>query len=93
MKNKKSKVTSQNIEDLLLESMDQDLLHSQGKVTLKKSTCQIPGEPPEYSKNKIKNIRERLLEVSQPVFASILGCTPSAVKYWERGQNKPRNIS
>lgn len=89
MKNKKIEITADNFGELLLQSANEALDHSKGKITLKTSSFEIPGEPPKYTKSRIKNIRESLLEVSQPVFASILACSPSTVKSWEIGQNKP----
>lgn len=88
-KRKKIEVTSENFGDLLLASAQEALDHSRGKVTLKSETLELPDEPPMFSKRRIKEIREKLLDVSQPVFATILACSPSAVKSWERGENTP----
>ena len=89
MSTKKIKLTKENFGDLLLESMEQVLDHAKGKITLKSERLELPHDPPLFSKTRIKNIREKLMKVSQPVFASILGCTASAVKSWEQGENKP----
>lgn len=88
-KRKKIEVTSENFGDLLLASAQEALDHSRGKVTLKSETLELSDEPPMFSKRRIKEIREKLLDVSQPVFATILACSPSAVKSWERGENTP----
>ena len=88
-KRKKIQVTSDNFAELLLTSAEEALEHAKGKITLKSETLELPEEPPAYSKTKIKRIREKVLEVSQPVFASILACSPSTVKAWERGENTP----
>lgn len=88
VKNKKLVVTEDNFAELLLTSMDQAVKHAKGKTTLKTETLELPSEPPKYTKSRIKSIREEVLKVSQPVFASILACSPSAVKSWERGDNK-----
>ena len=89
MNTKKRNHDFDNIGDLLLESVGQALEHAEGKITLKTETLSLPPRPPQYNKVKIKKIREKLLEVSQPVFAAILGVSPSAVKSWERGENIP----
>jgi DNA-binding transcriptional regulator YiaG len=86
---KKTELNKENFGSLLLESMQQALDHAQGKVTLNSEALSLPPVPPKFSKTKIKRIRERILDVSQPVFAAILGVSPSAVKSWERGQNSP----
>ena len=85
----RKKVTSENLFNLLSDGLDEGLSHAKGKLTLKSETLELPPEPPTFSKNRIKKIREQMLKVSQPVFASILGCTPSSIKSWERGENHP----
>lgn len=92
-KRKKIEITDDNFGDLLLASAQDALDHARGKVTLKTETLELPDEPPKYSKSKIKRIREQLLEVSQPVFASFLACSPSSVKSWERGENSPNGAT
>jgi putative transcriptional regulator len=94
-KNKSSKIklNNHNFGALLIESMEEAVQHSKGKITLNSERLELPDEPPIYSKTKIKNIREKLLEVSQPVFASILACSPSAIKSWERGENSPNGTT
>lgn len=87
--NTKRKVTDDNFFSLLSDSLDEGVSHSKGKLTLKSDTLELPPEPPKFSKSRIKRIREQILKVSQPVFASILGCTSSSVKSWERGENHP----
>lgn len=95
MSAKKSKIiiTRENFGDLLLASAKDALDHAHGKITLKSETLELPEEPPVFSKSRIKKIREQILEVSQPVFATILACSPSAVKSWERGENKPNGAT
>ena len=88
-KRKKIKITNQNFGELLLTSAQEALDHSSGKITLKSEMLELPDEPPMFSKKRIKEIREKLLDVSQPVFATILACSPSTVKSWERGTNTP----
>ncbi len=88
-KSKKLVVTKDNFAELLLESAGQALDHAKGKISLNSETLELPDEPPKYTKSRIKKIREQILEVSQPVFASILACSPSTVKSWERGENVP----
>lgn len=88
-KRKKIEITNDNFGDLLLASAQEALDHSRGKLTLKSDMLELPDEPPKYSKSKIKKIRKQLLDVSQPVFATILACSASTVKSWERGENTP----
>lgn len=92
-KPKKLIVTRENFGELLIESMKQARDHAQGKITLTEERMELPDEPPIYSKLQIKHIREKLLKVSQPVFAVILGCSASAIKSWERGENTPNGLA
>ena len=48
--------------------------------------------PPVFNKGQVKDIREQL-NVSQPIFAQILGVSDDTVKAWERGANKPSGSS
>lgn len=88
-KRKKIEITKENFGELLLASASEALDHAKRKITLKSEMLELPDEPPKFSKSRIKKIREQILEVSQPVFATLLACSPSAVKSWERGENAP----
>jgi putative transcriptional regulator len=48
--------------------------------------------PPEFNNRQVKDIREQL-NVSQPIFAQILGVSDDTVKAWKRGANKPSGSS
>ena len=53
-------------------------------MDIRTTTMEIPDVPPEFNKTEIKAVRERL-NVSQPIFAKILGVSDDTVKAWERG--------
>lgn len=91
-KNEKLEVTSENFASLLLESTKEAAEHAKGKLTLKSEKLELPEEPPIYTRHRIKLIRKKL-DVSQPVFASILACSASTVKAWERGENTPNGAT
>ena len=84
----KTKVKNDNFFDLLNESVKEGVQHAQGKITLKMEKLILPSRPPEFSKKRIRKIRDDL-GVSQPIFGMLLGCTASAVKAWEQGDNHP----
>lgn len=75
-------------EDLKL-GLEEAIAYEQGKIDLRTTTMTLPDEPPKLSKKKIKELRENILGVSQPIFALILGVSPAAVKAWEQGNKKP----
>ena len=89
MSSKKVTINKKNFADLLITSTQQAFSHAKGKTTLKSESLELPNDPPSFSKKRIKKIREQILDVSQPVFASILACSPSTIKSWERGENTP----
>jgi putative transcriptional regulator len=70
-------------------------LHRLGFIDKRKMTkydllCLEP--VPDYSSTKIRTMR-RELNISQPVLASVLNTSVSAVKQWERGVKKPSGSS
>ena len=74
-----------DLEKGLKEAID----YEGGKLDLRSEIVEHLSEPPVLSKTKIKRIREKVLGMSQPVFAKLLGVSPSAVKAWEQGLKTP----
>lgn len=77
----------------LLKGLQEAVAYENKKIDLRSTTVEIPDHPPDFSKNQVKEIREHLLNVSQPIFAKILGVSDDTVKAWERGANKPSGSS
>lgn len=73
----------------LKEGLTAAISHERGKLDVRTTEFEIPEQPPQLSKTKIKSLREDILGVSQPLFARILGVSPAAVKAWEQGNKKP----
>jgi putative transcriptional regulator len=48
--------------------------------------------PPQLTPADVREVRESR-GLSQPVFADILGTSPSTVRSWEQGQNQPSPIA
>jgi len=76
----------------LLKGLKEAVAFENKKMDLRTTTLEIPDVPPEFSKAEVKEVREGL-NVSQPIFAQILGVSDDAVKAWERGANKPSGSS
>ncbi len=89
MATKKEIVTKENFEELFLKSASQATEYTRNEQDFTTRFASLIEEPPEYSKNKIKKIREKL-GVSQAIFAKIFGESLSAVQHWEQGL---RNMS
>ncbi len=88
MKKKNIKVTQDNYKDFLFEAVEESVKHAKGKISLKEEILSLPEEPPSFSKNTIKKIRENL-HVSQPIFARLLGVSSATVRSWEQGEKEP----
>ena len=73
----------------LKSGLEEAIAWEQGKVDLRTTVLTLPDEPPKMNKKMIKELRENILGVSQPVFALFLGVSPAAVKAWEQGIKKP----
>lgn len=85
---KKKKVTSKNMGDLLLKSVEQGLKYSRGEINLRESVGRLSATPPLFSSKRIKSLRERF-DLTQDLLAHLLGVKPSAVKHWEQGIRTP----
>ena len=76
----------------LLKGLKEAVAFEGKKLDLRATTVEIPDVPPEFNKGQVKDVREQL-NVSQPIFAQILGVSDDTVKAWERGANKPSGSS
>ena len=70
----------------LIESMKEAADHSRGKVNLKTTTRMRP--PTQVKPRDIIALRSRL-QVSQPLFASMLNVSVKTIQAWEQGTRKP----
>lgn len=89
---KKTKGKKTKLGQGLLKGLKEAVAFENKKMDLRNMTLEIPDVPPEFTKLEVKAVRERL-NVSQPVFAKILGVSDDTVKAWERGANKPSGSS
>jgi putative transcriptional regulator len=78
-----------NIGDEIIEGLADAIAHSEGKITLKTTTVEMPELPPAISKTQISHIRTKVLNMSQGAFAAYLGVSPAVVQSWEQGKKKP----
>ena len=77
----------------LLKGLKEAVAYESKKMDLRTTVIDIPGTPPEFTKLQVKQVREQILKVSQPIFAKILGVSDGAVKSWELGTNTPHGSS
>ena len=62
----------------------------QDRLTCKKVSLDLKATP--YGPEKVLETR-KLLGVSQPVFALLLGVSVKTVQSWEQGFNPPKNVA
>jgi putative transcriptional regulator len=82
------KKTKLNLGDLLIQSMTEIRDHLRGepgKLTIK--TVEIP-DPPHFDAKAVHRLRDRL-ELSQGLFAKLLGVSRKLVEAWETGTRVP----
>lgn len=89
---KKTSTKKSNLEIGLLKGMKEAIAFQKGQLNLRTTTLEIPDDPPEFNKTKVKEVRIEL-NVSQPVFAQMLGVSDGTVKAWETGANEPSGSS
>lgn len=73
----------------LIEGLNDVIEYEKDRKKLRVSSLEIPKPAPHWSKKQIAEIRKKFFKVSQPVFATFLGVTPSTIKAWEQGVKTP----
>jgi len=76
----------------LIKGLKEAVAFENRKLDLRTTALEIPDIPPKFSKREVKEVREQL-NVSQPIFAKILGVSDDTVKAWEQGANTPSGSS
>lgn len=74
--------------DRLVESMEKVVAHLKDKKTDGVRRYIIPSPPKSISSLEIKTIRGKL-NVTQPVFAQLIGVSVETAKSWETGRRAP----
>jgi putative transcriptional regulator len=59
-----------------------------GRVTRHTAARAEVEPPPQYSAERIKDIRGQM-ELSQPIFAAALNVSPDTIRAWEQGKREP----
>ena len=63
-----------------------------GKQTLRKTVITVPDEPPAYTAEEVRKLRETL-QLSQGLFAKILNVSVNTVRKWEQAERHPSGAS
>mgnify|MGYP001248735386 CR=1 FL=1 len=76
----------------LKKGLEEVLAFTEGKITLKSETFEIPEPPSEYNPRQIKKIREKS-NYSQGIFAKVLNVSVKTVQSWESGERVPSHAA
>ncbi len=78
----------------LIASLDEvvDVIESGSLSRLTVRTVKLPADPMPYGPDAVKRTRARL-NVSQAVFARLLGISVVLTQGWEQGQRKPSKMA
>ena len=72
----------------LIEAMQEALNHSENKIKLRTTRLKISPVKESYKADEIKNIRKGL-NMSQEMFAFVIGVSKKTVESWETGRYSP----
>lgn len=75
--------------DTIMVGLEESLKYSKGELTTVKKHKVTIAPIPSYEASKIKQIRKSL-NLTQMIFAEVLGVSTKTVEAWESGRNKPQ---
>ena len=76
----------------LIVDVNEVIAHLEGKQTLRKTVIAVPEEPPSYSAEEVRKLRETL-QLSQALFAKVLNVSVNTVRKWEQDERHPSGPS
>ena len=68
------------------------IAHIGGKQTLRKTVIAVPDEPPAYTAEEVRKLRQTL-QLSQGLFAKVLNVSVNTVRKWEQNERHPSGPS
>jgi putative transcriptional regulator len=78
--------------DQLIGGVNEVIAHIEGKQTLRKTVVTVPEEPPAYTAEEVRKLRETL-QLSQGLFAKVLNVSVNTVRKWEQNERHPSGPS
>lgn len=78
--------------DQLIGGVNEVIAHLDGKQTLRKTVIAVPDEPPAYTAEEVRKLRENL-QLSQGLFAKVLNVSVNTVRKWEQDERHPSGPS
>jgi putative transcriptional regulator len=83
----------QSVEDALIESLKGARDFERGKKKLNSRSRELPAPAPEFRKSEIKDIRKKILHMTQEEFAQVLNVAVATIRSWEQGVRRPEKAS
>lgn len=77
-----------NVFESIMNGLNEALEYEKGNLKNVRTSKVTVSPLPRYTKDDIKNIRKSL-NVSQKVFADIIGVSKKTIEAWESGRNSP----
>ncbi len=71
--------------DRLKAGLEEGILHAKGEITLRTTTLELPGRPPEIGAAELRQLR-LASGMSRDVFARMLNVSTKTVQSWEQGK-------
>jgi putative transcriptional regulator len=78
--------------DQLIGGVNEVIAHLDGKQTLRKTVVSVPVDPPAYTAEEVRKLRETL-QLSQGLFAKVLNVSVNTVRKWEQDERHPSGPS
>jgi len=73
----------------IIEGLSDVIQYEKGRKKLRSTALEALDPAPTWSSKDIVDMRHKVFNVSQPVFANILSVQASTIKAWEQGRKKP----
>jgi putative transcriptional regulator len=78
--------------DQIIGGVTDVIAHIRGKQTLRKTVIAVPDEPPAYTAEEVRKLRQTL-QLSQGLFAKVLNVSVNTVRKWEQNERHPSGPS
>lgn len=81
-----------NVYESIVQGLNEALKYEKGNLKAKVTVCSTATPIPEFESEEIKNIRTSL-NMTQQMFADIIGVSKKTVEAWESGTNTPSGVA
>lgn len=76
-----------SVYESIIQGLNEAVQYEKGNLKAKKVKCTI-NPVPEFTADEIKNVRAEL-DMTQAIFAAVMGVSQKTVEAWEAGTNVP----